>query len=213
LRDGQGNENPLDKMGGWKDLLLQRGGLYSRRSERKLMFRRLRVLLIVLAGLALLAPLRSWGQSGAADAVLAPAEAAKVLPTSVFFRGQAAPVQGRNSGGVKYGDGMFTLAALVDNSGYSTAVQQKYQAYFITEVPIEINGHALQPGAYGVGFVEGHFGVLDIGNHDLFAVDATRDAGLKRPTPLQVIADSAPGSYRLYEGREYVSFSRPAGSK
>ena len=168
---------------------------------------------MLFAALSLSTPLPSWGQAGASDAVLTPAEAAKILPTSVFFRGQAAPVQGRNSGGVKYGDGMFTLVALVDNSGYSTAVQQKYQAYFITEVPIEIKGHALQPGAYGVGFVQGHFGVLDIGNHDLFAVDAIRDAALKRPTPLQVIAESAPGSFRLYEGREYVTFSRPAGSK
>lgn len=166
-----------------------------------------------LAALPLLAPLPSWSQSSAADAVLSPAEAAKLLPASVFFRGQSAPVQGRNSGGVKYGDGMLTLAALVDNSGYSTAVQQKYQAYFITEVPLEINGHAVRPGAYGVGFVQGRFGVLDIGNHDLFAVDATRDPGLKRPTPLQVDADSAAGGFRLYEGREYVTFSRAGGGK
>jgi hypothetical protein len=176
------------------------------------MFRKLRVLPVLFA-FVLFAPLFSWSQSAATDAVLTPAEAAKILPTSVFFRGQAAPVQGRNSGGVKYGDGLLTLAALVDNSGYSTAVQQKYQAYIITEAPIAINGHALRPGAYGVGFVQGHFGVLDIGNHDLFAVDATRDADLQRPTPLQVVADSAPGSFRLYEGRDYVTFSRAAGSK
>jgi len=163
-----------------------------------------------LAGVVLLAGAPLRGQSPAADAILSAPEAAKVLPGSVFFRGQSAPVQARNAGGVKFSDGMFTLAALVDNSGYSTAVQQKYQAYFITEVPIEINGHALEPGAYGVGFVQGRFGVLDIGNRDLFAVDATRDADLKRPTPLQVIADPAPGHFRLYEGREYVVLSRPA---
>jgi hypothetical protein len=142
------------------------------------------------------------------DTVLHAAEAGKILPPSVFFRGQSAPVQARNSGGIKFSDGMLVLAALVDNSGYSTAVQQKYQAYFITEVAIEINGHPLPPGTYGVGFVEGHFGVMDIGNHDLFSVDGTRDADLKRPTPLQVIADAAPGKYRLYEGREYVVISR-----
>ncbi len=142
------------------------------------------------------------------DTVLHAAEAGKILPPAVFFRGQSAPVQARNSGGIKFSDGMLVLAALVDNSGYSTAVQQKYQAYFITEVAIEINGHPLQPGAYGVGFVEGHFGVMDIGNHDLFSVDGAHDAELKRPTPLQVIADAAPGKYRLYEGREYVMISR-----
>jgi hypothetical protein len=163
----------------------------------------------VLAVFVLLAasPMRS---QSAANTILSAPEAAKVLPASVFFRGQSAPVQARNSGGVKYADGMFTLAALVDNSGYSTAVQQKYQAYFITEVPIEINDHRLEPGAYGVGFVQGRFGVLDIGNHDLFAVDSAHDAALKRPTPLQIIADAAPGSFRLYEGRDYVVISRSA---
>lgn len=103
---------------------------------------------------------------------------------------------------------MYVLAALVDTSGYSSAVQQKYQAYFITEAAIEINGHPLAPGIYGVGFVGGKFGVLDVGSHDLFSVDATHDAALKRPTPLQVIADEAAGKYRLYEGRDYVVISR-----
>jgi hypothetical protein len=165
--------------------------------------------LLTAAILLSASPTRS--QSPPADTILSAAEAAKVLPASVFFRGQSAPVQARNSGGVRYGDGMFTLAALIDTSGYSTAVQQKYQAYFITEVPIEINGHPLQPGAYGVGFVQGRFGVLDIGNHDIFAVDSTHDAGLKRPTPLQVLPDTAANHFRLYEGRDYVVISRPSG--
>jgi hypothetical protein len=149
----------------------------------------------------------------AGDALLSAPEAAKILPAAVFFRGQSAPVQARNAGGIKFTDGMFVLAALVDNSGYSSAVQQKYQAYFITEAPIEINGHALAPGAYGVGFVQGHFGVLDIGNHELFSVDAAHDAGLKRPTPLQVVADATQGRFRLYEGRDYVVISRPTAGR
>jgi len=143
------------------------------------------------------------------DTILRATEAAKLLPPSVFFRGQSAPLQARNSGGIKFSDDMLLLAALVDNSGYSTAVQQKYQAYFITETPIDINGHLLPPGAYGVGFVQGHFSVMDIGNHDLFSVTSTHDAELKRPTPLQVLADGTPGKYRLYEGRDYVVISRP----
>jgi hypothetical protein len=144
------------------------------------------------------------------DTLLHAAEAGKILPASVFFAGQSAPVQLRNSGGVKYSDGKLVLAVLVDTSGYSTAVQQKYQSYFITEVPIEIGGHPLPPGAYGVGFVQGHFGVMDIGDHDLFSVDAARDAELKRPTPLQFIAGGAPSHYRLYQGRDYVVISRSA---
>jgi hypothetical protein len=146
------------------------------------------------------------------DAVLHPADLAKILPGSVFFRGQSATTQGRNSGGVRYADGYFTFAALVDNSGYSTGIQEKYQAYFITEVPITIGGHELAPGAYGTGIIKNasglQFVVLDIGAHDLFTTDAVNDAKFHRPTPLQVTQGEVPGKYRLYFGRNYVEFER-----
>ena len=146
------------------------------------------------------------------EAVLHPADLAKILPGSVFFRGQSATTQGRNSGGVRYADGYFTFAALVDNSGYSTGIQEKYQAYFITEVPITIGGHALAPGAYGTGILRNasgpQFVVLDIGAHDLFTTDAVNDAKFHRPTPLQIVPGDAPGKYRLYFGRNYVQFER-----
>ncbi len=113
---------------------------------------------------------------------------AELMPATVFFRGQVASVQARNSGGVKLADGMLVLCALVDTSGYSTAVQQKYQSYFITEVTLDINGQTLKPGAYGVGFVEGNkFLVMDLGAHDLFTTGGVHDTELKRPMPLQVL--------------------------
>jgi hypothetical protein len=113
---------------------------------------------------------------------------------------------------VKLPDGMLVLCALVDTSGYSTAVQQKYQGYFITEVALDLNGQLLKPGAYGVGFVEGNkFLVMDLGAHDLFTATGVHDTGLKRPTPLQVLDDTTPNKYRLYINRNYVVFSPAAG--
>jgi len=147
-----------------------------------------------------------------ADTILHPDDVTKILPTSVFFRGQSATIQGRNSGGVRFADGFFVLVSMVDNSGYSTGIQEKYQAYFITEVPLDINGHHLIPGAYGVGIIKNpsgpQFVALDIGAHDLFAADAIGDAKFRRPTPLQVTEGDAPGKYRLYFGRNYVEFER-----
>jgi hypothetical protein len=141
------------------------------------------------------------------DTVLAAADAGKVLPEKVFFRGQSATTQLRNSGGVKFADGMFVLATMVDTSGYSSDVQQKYQAYFITEVPIKIEGHALAAGIYGVGFLAGDkFLVMDVGAHDLFTVSSHKDADLKRPMPLKVTA--AGSGFRLYAGRSYVGFGK-----
>jgi hypothetical protein len=141
------------------------------------------------------------------DMVLSAAEATKVLPASVFFRGQSATTQLRNSGGVKFADGMFVLATLVDTSGYSSDVQQKYQAYFIAEEAIKIEGHELPAGVYGVGFLPGDkFVVLDVGAHDLFTVSSHRDEGLKRPMPLRVTGEK--DGFRLYAGRGYVTFSK-----
>jgi hypothetical protein len=144
----------------------------------------------------------------ASDTVLKPADTQKLLPAAVYYRGQSAPTQLRNSGGIKFADGYYLLATLVDTSGYATDVASKYQAYFITEVPIKVGGQNLPAGIYGVGFVaESRFVVTDVGGHDVFAAASGDDAGLKRPLPLQVTVDPA-GGFRLYAGRRYVIISR-----
>lgn len=156
--------------------------------------------------------LPTLAQTPPTPGVLHPADMTKILPSAVFFRGQSATTQLRNSGGVRYADGFLMLAALVDNSGYSTGIQEKYQAYFITEVPLDIEGHQLAPGAYGVGILRTgtdlQFVVQDVGAHDLFQAAAANDAALHRPVPLQVVAVSGTAKYRLYLGRNYVEFER-----
>lgn len=134
---------------------------------------------------------------------------AKVFPERVFFRGQSAPVQFRNSGGVHFADDLYVLAGMVDSSGYSTGIKEKYQAYLLNEVALEIAGQTLKPGAYGIGFLNGgKFVVMDIGANDVLQVASQHDADMKRPTPMQVVAGAAAGTYRLYAGRDYVEFRR-----
>ena len=143
------------------------------------------------------------------EAILQPADAAKILPDAVFFRGQSASVQKRNSSGVRFADGMYVLTALVDNSGYSTGVKEKYQAYFITEAPLTIDGHPLPAGVYGVGFIAGnHFVVMDVGAHDLFTATSLHDEKLPRPRPLLILPADTAGAYRLCFGRDCVGFER-----
>jgi len=140
--------------------------------------------------------------------ILKPADMQKLLPPSVYYKGQSATTQLRNSGGVKFSDGYYVLSTLVDTSGYSSDVSSKYQAYFITEIPIQIGGKHLAAGVYGVGFIGGNkFVVTDVGAHDLLTVSSSTDAAMKRPMPLEVLADPG-GGYRLYEGRRYVAFNR-----
>lgn len=159
-----------------------------------------------LAAIGTMAP-RARAQ-GTGDTVLKPADIQKLLPDHVFYKGQSAPTQLRNSGGVKFADGFFVLATLVDNSGYATGIAAKYQAYFVVETPIKIGGQDLPAGVYGAGFVADHkFVITDVGAHDVLTVSSATDDGLKRPVPLQVVADPA-GGYRLYAGRTYVLFNR-----
>ena len=87
-----------------------------------------------------------------AQHLLSPEELKKVVPTEFFFAAQKAPTQPRNASGFETAAGKFTFAALVDASGYSTAIQQKYQGMLITESKLNIGGSALLPGAYGFGF-------------------------------------------------------------
>jgi hypothetical protein len=133
----------------------------------------------------------------------------KIFPERVFYRGQVAMVQMRNTAGVRFADDMYVLAALVDASGYSSGIREKYQGYFLTEVPLDVNGQSLKPGAYGIGFLQGSkFVVTDLGANNVLEVQGTRDAELKGPMPLQVVAAPNAGSYRIYIGRDYVTFKR-----
>jgi len=156
--------------------------------------------------LALLCEVMPVAAAGTEAALKASDITSKIFPDQVFFRGQVASAQMRNTGGVRFADDMFVLAALVDNSGYSSGIREKYQAYFISEVTLDLGGKKLAPGAYGVGFVQGKFLVMDLGAHELLQADSARDAEIKRPMPLQVL--SSGGKYRLYAGRDYIEFSR-----
>ena len=136
-------------------------------------------------------------------------QAAAIMPTSVYYKGQSAPVQGRNSAGIRFPGGSLVLMGLVDTSGYSSAIQQSYQGYLLNEVQLKIGDKTLAPGAYGFGFVAGNrVVVMDIAGNEILHATTTRDEKMARPNPLQIIPDAAaPGHYRLYLGRSYAILS------
>jgi hypothetical protein len=140
--------------------------------------------------------------------VLDRTQAAAILPKSVFYKGLSATVQGRNSAGIRFNNGDLVLVSLVDTSGYSSAVQQTYQAYLLNEVHLKVGDKSLPPGAYGFGFVGDHIVVMDIAGNEVLRASTTRDPQLARPDPLHIVADEAmPGHYRLYLGRSYITLS------
>jgi len=129
-------------------------------------------------------------------------ELKKVVPASYFFAGQSAQTQLRNSAGLKTPAGKFVLFGLVDTAGYSTAIQQKYQGFLITETRLHFDGQTLEPGQYGFGFKEDKFLVMNVASTDLFSTASQSDAQLKHPVPLKLEKDGE--GLRLYAGRKYV---------
>jgi hypothetical protein len=156
-------------------------------------FNRKSMWLVVLAALALT-------QAGAQ--VLSGEQAKKLSPASYYFAGQSAAVQARNTAGFKNSAGKVVLAGLVDTSGYSTAIQQKYQGFLITETKLSFDGGTLEPGEYGFGFKDGKFTVMNVAATDLLSVGSQNDDQNKHPVPLKIEKDSS--GYRLYAGRTYV---------
>lgn len=129
-------------------------------------------------------------------------EIKKIVPSAFFFRGQSASVQLRNSVGFKAQE-KYVLAGLVDTSGYSSAIREKYQGFLITEVKLNVEGNDLPAGQYGFGFTDGKFIVMDVGANDVLNIEAHRDENLPRAVPLKMV----PGQdgYRLYAGKNWIS--------
>jgi hypothetical protein len=155
--------------------------------------------------IAVIAVLVSSGlaQQSKPAGVLAATEVKTIVPATYCYRGQSATVQMRNAAGIRTKDQKYVLAALVDTSGYSTDVAQKYQGLLITEVKVKIEGSELVPGQYGFGFVGDKFVVTDVGANEVFSVSSKVDENLKRPVPLKISQEG--GENRLYHGKKYVT--------
>ncbi len=134
--------------------------------------------------------------------VLAGDQLKKVTPTNYFFAGQVASVQARNSTGLKNTAGKLVLVGLVDTSGYATAIAEKYQGFLITETKLTFDGATLEPGAYGFGFKDGKFTVMNVAGTNVFSIAAQNDDEIKHPVPLKF--EKSGTRYRLYDGRKFV---------
>ncbi|HEU4477218.1 MAG TPA: hypothetical protein VFR80_01790, partial [Pyrinomonadaceae bacterium] len=74
-------------------------------------------------------------------------QVARIVPSSFYFQGQSAPTQMRNAAAMRLGDDRYVIAGLVDTSGYAAEVRAKYEGLLISDLPITINGEALEIGA------------------------------------------------------------------
>lgn len=135
-------------------------------------------------------------------------ELGRAVPTQFYLEGNAIPTEKRNAALVSTPDSPRVLFALIDTTGYSSQIQQKYIGMIITEGQLDACGHELGVGSYGFGLdkppgptADAQFHVYDQAGNQLFACAAPRDSKLAQPRPLEV----AVGDSRLYLGRYWIS--------
>lgn len=142
-------------------------------------------------------------QEKAAPEILAQTAAARIVPTSFYFAGQSAPTQIRNSAVARLGKDRHVIAGMVDTSGYSTEISDKYEGFLITDSPVLLGGKELATGAYGFGFsTSGKLRIFDLSGKEIMWVETANDKEIKRPRPLMMSA--AGGNVRFYKGKNYA---------
>ena len=134
----------------------------------------------------------------------------QALPAHFYLEGQAIPTQKRNAALVKTPSGARVLFGLLDTSGYGTDITEKYHGMLITETKLSVCGNSLEVGSYGFGMKVGAdpdqpktFNVFDQAGKKVCDCEASRDAELKQPRPLQVVPGKE-GAARFYVGRDFV---------
>jgi len=123
-----------------------------------------------------------------------------------YLEGNAIPTQKRNTVVLKGADGKRMVFGLLDTSGYSAEIQQKYAGMMIVERKVTVGGAAaVETGAYGFGLQKptpaegpGKLMVYDVAGAKVGETAAQYDAALAQPVPLQVV------NGRLYVGRHWV---------
>ncbi len=128
-----------------------------------------------------------------------------------YLEGNAIPAEERNAALLTTPSGGRLLVALIDTTGYTSAIKQKYAGLMISEGTVTVCGKAVGVGSYGFGLdrpeatskEDAKFHLYDQAGHEVASCSAPHDAELKMPKPLQVILakDGAPwlylGRYRL----------------
>ena len=133
------------------------------------------------------------------------------LPNDFYLEGTAIPTEKRNAALVMTPSDKQVVFALLDTSGYSSHVQQKYAGMMITEGEITVCGRQIQVGSYGFGLKQpfppgnapGHFTLYNQAGSEVASCEARNDPKLRMPRPLQVVPAGRAG-VRLYLGRLWI---------
>ena len=141
----------------------------------------------------------------------------RAVPKDFYLEGNAIPAEKRNAALLKTPAGMRVLFALLDTSGYSSQVQEKYLGMLIAEGGLFVGEINVGVGSYGFGLERpsapnpgaGRFLLYNQAGEKVGECVARKDLQLNTPRPLQAILTKERA--RLYLGRYWVEL-RPLPS-
>jgi hypothetical protein len=133
------------------------------------------------------------------------------IPNDFYLEGYRIPVEKRNAALLKTPAGARLLLALIDTTGYSSQIKQKYIGMVITEGTVSICSVQLSVGSYGFGLEkpaagsseDAKFFLYNQAGEKLGDCGAKKDSALKQPRPLNVVLSKEAGA-RLYLGRYFL---------
>jgi hypothetical protein len=135
----------------------------------------------------------------------------KAVPGDFYLEGNRIPVEKRNAALLKNGKGARVVVGLIDTTGYSSQIKQKYTGMVITETSISVCGTALGVGSYGFGLdrpaatsnADATFKIYNQAGEKLGECAAKKDDSIKAPKPLAVATEKM-GPAKLELGKYVV---------
>ena len=135
----------------------------------------------------------------------------KIVPKDFVLEENSIPTEKRNSALVLTPSGSRLVVGLLDTSGYSSQVQEKYLGMLIAEGDVVVCGRKTGVGSFGFGLAKAqsstgkkalNFMLYNQAGKKVAECPASWDAKMKGPLPLQVVVSG--GTARLYVGRTWV---------
>jgi hypothetical protein len=126
----------------------------------------------------------------------------KALPEKFYLEGNAIPTEPRNAAMFKTPTAPRALFALIDTTGYSSRIKQKYIGMIITEGKLSVCGISLGVGSYGFGLdrpaapsdADAKFLVYNQAGEKLGECSVKKDMALKQGSPLKVVVQKGGGA-------------------
>ena len=125
------------------------------------------------------------------------------IPSDFYLEGNRIPIQKRNSVLVTTPAGARVIFGLLDTSGYSSHIQQKYEGMIISEGKFTVCGLKVGVGSFGFGHTKPmgdsaenmKLTLYNQAGTKLGECSGKKDASVEKPSPLQVM------NSKLYLGR------------